>query len=167
MQTSEETTLAIAGCLRSAHYFVKSPFISGILAGWIPSPFAVHDRWPIVQWRSVEGFSCPTNSIVLYYHDKQVYWVADAWIPDPRQEEVIGDFAAEFNSATKPIVNGHVRELASLLAFYLIDQGLYKDDVTSEDYGVTSPIPGNEVWQKWWKAIMSEDKDKPGKRPTG
>jgi hypothetical protein len=170
LQTTEELTLDIARRLRSAGYLVKSPYVSGILAGWIPSPFSVHERWPIIQWRSVEGFGCPTNSIVLYCNEqREVLWVADGWISDPKaKQEVIPDFAAEFNSATRPIENAHVRELASLLAFHLIEEGVYQDRITSqEDYNVVSPGPGNEVWQKWWRAIVESKDGKAGKNTTG
>jgi hypothetical protein len=139
---------------------VGNSFISDVLVGWIPSPFSGQERWPIVQWRSAEGFGCPTNSIVLYYDETEgkCLWVADGWISDPR-ENIFTEFAAEFKLAKTPIFNGHTRELASLLATQLIAAGVIDDifSIPSPDDPPPpySPSHREVVRDNWRKAVVN------------
>ena len=160
--TSDDTILTIARCLRADHAFVRSSLISDIKVGTIPSPFSPQERWSIVQWRSVEGYGCPTNSIVMYCYGQECLWVADGWISGPRSSS-LSEFAAEFAAAEQPIFNAHVRELASLLAYYLVEElGLYRGTVAADGFEAGSPTSHEEAWQKWFRAVLQyEDKMKP------
>jgi len=160
--TSDDTILTIARCLRADHAFVRSTLISAIKVGTIPSPFSPQERWSIVQWRSVEGYGCPTNSIVMYCYGQECLWVADGWISGPRSSS-LSEFAAEFAAAEQPIFNAHVRELASLLAYYLVEElGLYRGTVAADGFEAGSPTSHEEAWQKWFRAVLQyEDKMKP------
>ena len=110
----------------------------------------------------VEGYGCPTHSILLYCYGHECLWVADGCISGQRSSS-LSEFVAEFAAAEQPISNASVRELASLLAYYLIEQqGLYRGTVAAEGFEAGSPTNNEEAWQKWFRAVLQyEDKNKP------